>query len=109
LFAVTVFGDRGDEARVGVQAFILFKPSCRNWEFGPVLAAAAGKAPPAVSVPVGFRTFPGEIWATPRSWVETVYPASPTSTRSIGAATSPRGRSRSSSHRKSAQRSSRCG
>jgi pimeloyl-ACP methyl ester carboxylesterase len=46
------------------------------WEFGQVLAAAgaAGKAPPAVSVPVGFTTFPGEIWAAPRSWVETVYP-----------------------------------
>jgi hypothetical protein len=27
-----------------------------------------------VSVPVGFTTFPGEIWAAPRSWVETVYP-----------------------------------
>jgi pimeloyl-ACP methyl ester carboxylesterase len=46
------------------------------WEFGQVLAAAgaAGKAPPAVSVPVGFTTFPGEIWAAPRSWIETVYP-----------------------------------
>jgi len=46
------------------------------WEFGQVLAAAgaAGKAPPPVSVPVGFTTFPGEIWAAPRSWVETVYP-----------------------------------
>ena len=46
------------------------------WEFGQVLAAAgaAGKAPPAVSVPVGFTTFPEEIWAAPRSWVETVYP-----------------------------------
>jgi len=46
------------------------------WEFGQVLAAAAasGAAPPPVSVPVGFTTFPGEIWAAPRSWVETVYP-----------------------------------
>jgi pimeloyl-ACP methyl ester carboxylesterase len=46
------------------------------WEFGQVLAgaSAAGAAPPAVSVPVGFTTFPGEIWAAPRSWVETVYP-----------------------------------
>jgi pimeloyl-ACP methyl ester carboxylesterase len=44
------------------------------WEFGQAQAAAgAGKAP-AVSVPVGFTTFPGEIWAAPRSWVETVYP-----------------------------------
>src|SRR4029450_8554662 len=48
----------------------------RYWEFGQVLAAAgaAGKAPPPVSVPVGFTTFPSEIWAAPRSWVETVYP-----------------------------------
>jgi len=46
------------------------------WEFGRFVAAAeaAGQAPPAVSVPVGFTTFPGEIWAAPRSWVETVYP-----------------------------------
>jgi pimeloyl-ACP methyl ester carboxylesterase len=47
------------------------------WEFGRVLASAraAGKAPPPVSVPVGFTTFPGELWAAPRSWVETVYPS----------------------------------
>ena len=46
------------------------------WEFGQFLAAAiaAGGAPPAVSVPVGFTTFPGELWAAPRSWVEAVYP-----------------------------------
>jgi pimeloyl-ACP methyl ester carboxylesterase len=46
------------------------------WEDGRAFAAAlaSGQAPPAVSVPVGFTTFPGEIWAAPRSWVETVYP-----------------------------------
>ncbi|WP_371401434.1 epoxide hydrolase 1 [Kribbella sp. NBC_00662] len=44
------------------------------WEFGQFLAAAAGQAPPPVAVPVGFTTFPGEIWAAPRSWAETVYP-----------------------------------
>jgi pimeloyl-ACP methyl ester carboxylesterase len=44
------------------------------WEFGRFLAATAGHAPPPVSVPVGFTTFPGEIWAAPRSWVETLYP-----------------------------------
>jgi len=46
------------------------------WEFGRALAAArsAGQAPPGVSVAVGFTTFPGEIWAAPRTWVETVYP-----------------------------------
>ncbi|MGZ6705557.1 MAG: epoxide hydrolase family protein [Solirubrobacteraceae bacterium] len=46
------------------------------WEFGLALAAAgaAGQAPPPVSVPVGFTVFPGEIWAAPRSWVDTAYP-----------------------------------
>ena len=46
------------------------------WEDGRALAAAlaSGQAPPPVNVPVGFTTFPGEIWASPRSWVEAVYP-----------------------------------
>src|SRR5687768_14308963 len=46
------------------------------WETGRAQAAAgaAGQAPPAVSVPVGFTTFPGEVFAAPRSWVEAVYP-----------------------------------
>ena len=46
------------------------------WEDARALAAslASGQAPPAVIVPVGFTTFPGEIWASPRSWVEAVYP-----------------------------------
>ena len=46
------------------------------WEDARALAAslASGQPPPPVSVPVGFTTFPGEIWATPRSWAEAVYP-----------------------------------
>jgi pimeloyl-ACP methyl ester carboxylesterase len=45
------------------------------WELGQFLASPeAAKAPPPVSVPVGFTTFPGEIWAAPRSWAEAVYP-----------------------------------
>ena len=46
------------------------------WEFGQFLAAviAAGHAPPPALVPVAFTTFPGELWAAPRSWVEAVYP-----------------------------------
>jgi pimeloyl-ACP methyl ester carboxylesterase len=46
------------------------------WEDARALAAAlaTGQPPPAVSVPVGFTTFPGEIWASPRSWVDAVYP-----------------------------------
>jgi pimeloyl-ACP methyl ester carboxylesterase len=47
------------------------------WEFGRAQAAAraAGQAPPAVSVPVGFTTFAGELFPAPRSWVKTVYPS----------------------------------
>ena len=33
-----------------------------------------GKEDSQVTVTVGFTTFPGEIWASPRSWVEAVYP-----------------------------------
>lgn len=40
----------------------------------PAAAAAAGQAPPPVSVPFAFSTFPGEIWRTPRSWAEASYP-----------------------------------
>ena len=48
----------------------------RAGEDGRALAAAlaSGQPPPEVTVPVGFTTFPGEIWASPRSWVEAVYP-----------------------------------
>jgi pimeloyl-ACP methyl ester carboxylesterase len=42
------------------------------WETGQALAS--GQTPPEVCVPVGFTTFPGEIWAAPRSWVEPAYP-----------------------------------
>ncbi len=38
------------------------------------MAAAADQAPPPVSVPVGFTTFPGELWRAPRSWAEASYP-----------------------------------
>jgi pimeloyl-ACP methyl ester carboxylesterase len=44
------------------------------WEEGQENARAAGQAPRPVSIPVGFTTFPGEIWRTPRSWVEKAYP-----------------------------------
>jgi hypothetical protein len=37
-------------------------------------AGASGQPPPPVTVPVAFTTFPDEIWAAPRSWVEAVYP-----------------------------------
>jgi pimeloyl-ACP methyl ester carboxylesterase len=46
------------------------------WEDGKARAQAiaSGQAPPPVSIPVGFTTFPGEIWKTPRSWAEKSYP-----------------------------------
>jgi pimeloyl-ACP methyl ester carboxylesterase len=44
------------------------------WEGGRAAALAAGKTPAAVTIPVGFTTFPGEIFRAPRSWAETLYP-----------------------------------
>jgi pimeloyl-ACP methyl ester carboxylesterase len=45
------------------------------WEaYGADAPAANAKPLPATGIPVGFTTFPGEIWKTPRSWVETSYP-----------------------------------
>jgi pimeloyl-ACP methyl ester carboxylesterase len=46
------------------------------WEDGRALAQAraSGQAPPEVSLPVGFTTFPGELFRAPRSWVENSYP-----------------------------------
>jgi pimeloyl-ACP methyl ester carboxylesterase len=44
------------------------------WEGGRAAALAAGKPPAAVTIPVGFTTFPGEIFRAPRSWVEKTYP-----------------------------------
>jgi pimeloyl-ACP methyl ester carboxylesterase len=44
------------------------------WESGRAQALAAGQAPPEVSIPVGFTTFPDEIFRAPRSWVEEGYP-----------------------------------
>ena len=45
------------------------------WEAYGADAPAAGQTPiPASSIPFAFTTFPGEIWKTPRSWVEASYP-----------------------------------
>jgi len=64
------------------------------WEGARSTAAAAGHAPPEVSLPVAFTVFPDEIFQAPRSWAEKVYPNLVSSTRPTGAATSPRGKSR---------------
>ena len=80
------------------------------WEFGRFVAAAmaSGQPPPPVSVPVGFTTFPGEIWAAPRSWVEAVYPGVAYFNEVDRAATSLPGRSRSSSPPRCGLRSAHC-
>jgi pimeloyl-ACP methyl ester carboxylesterase len=45
------------------------------WEaYGPDAPAAGVQPPPPSQIPVGFTTFPGEIWRTPRSWVDNSYP-----------------------------------
>jgi pimeloyl-ACP methyl ester carboxylesterase len=45
------------------------------WEaYGPDAPAAKQQPLPATPIPFAFTTFPGEIWRTPRSWVEASYP-----------------------------------
>jgi pimeloyl-ACP methyl ester carboxylesterase len=45
------------------------------WEaYGPDAPAAGRQPSPASSIPFAFTSFPGEIWRTPRSWVEASYP-----------------------------------
>ena len=45
------------------------------WEGGRAQVIAAGQAHPEVKLPVGFTTFPDEIFRAPRSWVEKAYPS----------------------------------
>ena len=45
------------------------------WEaYGPDSPAASQQPLPPPTIPFGFTTFPGEIWRTPRTWVEASYP-----------------------------------
>jgi pimeloyl-ACP methyl ester carboxylesterase len=45
------------------------------WEaYGPDAPAASQQPLLPTAIPSGFTTFPGEIWRTPRSWVEASYP-----------------------------------
>jgi pimeloyl-ACP methyl ester carboxylesterase len=45
------------------------------WEAYGADAPSAGATPlPPPSMPFGFTAFPGEIWRTPRSWVDASYP-----------------------------------
>jgi pimeloyl-ACP methyl ester carboxylesterase len=44
------------------------------WEaYGPDAPSAGSQPLPPPRIPVGFSTFPGEIWRTPRSWAEKSY------------------------------------
>jgi pimeloyl-ACP methyl ester carboxylesterase len=45
-----------------------------NAQAGPRAVKPGQAPPPAVTLPVGFSAFPGEIWQSPRSWVEAGYP-----------------------------------
>jgi pimeloyl-ACP methyl ester carboxylesterase len=45
------------------------------WEaYGPDAPSAGAQPLPPPAIAFGFTTFPGEIWRTPRSWVEASYP-----------------------------------
>ena len=45
------------------------------WEaYGADAPAAKQQALPPPTIPFAFTTFPGEIWKTPRSWVDASYP-----------------------------------
>jgi hypothetical protein len=84
--ALLEHADRGDVARrdprvqrsLGHLAGELLKRTCRK-ALAPELPSdpVADETPPPLPPPVipfGFTTFPGEIWRTPRSWVEASYP-----------------------------------
>jgi pimeloyl-ACP methyl ester carboxylesterase len=43
------------------------------WDLGRARALAASQPPREVSLPVGFTTFPGEVFKAPRTWVERSY------------------------------------
>ena len=79
------------------------------WELGRAQAIAAGQAPPAVSGPVGFTTFPARSSLPRAAGSSRSARTSPTSTRPTGAATSPPGKSPSCSPRKSERRSGHSG
>jgi pimeloyl-ACP methyl ester carboxylesterase len=62
------------EGSPGATAIRPFTVEIPEAERAQTLAAAAGQAAPEVKLPVGFTTFPGEIFRAPRSWVEKGYP-----------------------------------
>ncbi len=78
------------------------------WESGQATATGGRPDPAAYDAPVGFTTFPGEIWRRRAAGSRRTTPTSSTSTRSTRAATSRPGRSRSSSRPRCGLHSSHC-
>ena len=78
------FGWRLQIAPLAAAGFRVVAPDTRGYNlsskpegfeaYGPDAPAAGRQPPPPSSIPVGFTTFPGEIWRTPRSWAESSYP-----------------------------------
>jgi Epoxide hydrolase N terminus len=79
------------------------------WKRGRAQARAAGRAPPEVSIPVGFTTSPTRSSGPRAAGSRLSTPASATSTRSTGAATSPPGKSPNSSPTSCARPFNHCG
>src|SRR5216110_1911882 len=79
------------------------------WEaYGPDAPSARQQPLPPPTIPFAFTTFPGEIWRSPRSWVEASYPNVIYFHEVDKGGTSPPGRSRSCSRPSSAPRSAHC-
>jgi pimeloyl-ACP methyl ester carboxylesterase len=51
-----------------------YSPQAPNLNGQSLAAVAASGQVPPEAVPVGFTTFPDEVWAAPRSWAEHSYP-----------------------------------
>src|SRR4029450_1699835 len=71
---VVLGGRRAGRGRRGRAAPAAARRGPYGGPSGPAAPAAGGQPLPPQPIPVGFTTFPGEIWRTPRSWVEASYP-----------------------------------
>ena len=45
------------------------------WESGRATVVAAGQPPIRPSLPAAYTVFPGELFLSPRTWVERAYPS----------------------------------
>src|SRR5207302_913834 len=70
-------GRQAPEGLIGIHTNLLVPavngPMPANTDAERAAAARLQPLPPP-AIPFGFTTFPGEIWRTPRSWVEQSYP-----------------------------------